>query len=144
MALRREVELLLAQQASVEGFLGQPAPAEMISQPPGAMLIGRQIGVYRLVALLGAGLLGAATFAGVILMVLLRASVAYTLPVSAGVTLYVAASDLIPEVNREPGTRIALVVFLGAALMMVLIAAVVRPTTVTRKTGVASRLTSGC
>jgi eukaryotic-like serine/threonine-protein kinase len=58
VALQREVELLLAQQASVEGSFGQPAvsvAAEMVSQPPGAMLIGRQIGVYRLQALLGAG-----------------------------------------------------------------------------------------
>ena len=58
VALQREVELLLAQQASVEGSLAQPAvsvAAEMVSQPPGAMLIGRQIGVYQLRALLGAG-----------------------------------------------------------------------------------------
>jgi ZIP family zinc transporter/zinc and cadmium transporter len=39
------------------------------------------------------------------------------LPFSAGVTLYVAASDLIPEVNREPGAGVALLVFLGVALM---------------------------
>jgi serine/threonine protein kinase len=61
VALRREVELLLAQQASVEDLLGQPAlavPPEKISQLPGAMLLGRQIGVYRLVALLGAGGMG--------------------------------------------------------------------------------------
>ena len=32
---------------------------------------------------------------------------------SAGVTIYVAASDLMPEVNREPGVKMALVVFLG-------------------------------
>ena len=51
------------------------------------------------------------------------------LPISAaGVTLispstgpiYVAASDLIPEVNREPGARMALVVFLGVGLMFLL------------------------
>ena len=36
-------------------------------------------------------------------MFVLRSSVADALPFSAGVTLYVAASDLIPEVNREPG-----------------------------------------
>jgi len=71
-------------------------------------------------ALLGAALLGAATVAGVILMTLLHTAVAYTLPLSAGVTLYVAASDLIPEVNREPGTRIAILVFLGAALVLLL------------------------
>ena len=32
-------------------------------------------------------------------------------------TIYVAASDLIPEVNKEPGIRMALVVFLGVALL---------------------------
>jgi ZIP family zinc transporter/zinc and cadmium transporter len=35
------------------------------------------------------------------------------LPVSAGVALYVGASDLVPEVNSEPGIRMALVFFLG-------------------------------
>ncbi|PYU35882.1 MAG: ZIP family magnesium transporter, partial [Acidobacteria bacterium] len=40
--------------------------------------------------------------------------------ISAGVTVYVAASDLMPEVNREPGVRMALVVFLGAAVMFAL------------------------
>ena len=39
----------------------------------------------------------------------------YGLPVAAGVTIYVAASDLIPEVNREPGVKMALVVFIGVA-----------------------------
>jgi zinc transporter ZupT len=42
--------------------------------------------------------------------------VVYALPFSAGVTLYVAASDLIPEVNREGGARISLLVFAGVAL----------------------------
>jgi hypothetical protein len=32
------------------------------------------------------------------------------------VTLYVAASDLIPEVNKEEGAMIALLVFAGVAL----------------------------
>ncbi len=63
---------------------------------------------------------GAATLAGVLLMNLLRPAVGYALPISAGVTVYVAASDLMPEVNREPGARMALVVFLGAALMLAL------------------------
>jgi hypothetical protein len=43
-------------------------------------------------------------------------AVAYALPISTGVTLYVAASDLIPEVNEERGFAMALVVFLGVAL----------------------------
>jgi ZIP family zinc transporter/zinc and cadmium transporter len=36
------------------------------------------------------------------------------------VTIYVAASDLIPEVNREPGAGVAFVVFLGVGLMFLL------------------------
>jgi ZIP family zinc transporter/zinc and cadmium transporter len=46
--------------------------------------------------------------------------VSFGLPLSAGVTIYVAASDLIPEVNREPGAEMALVVFLGVGLMFLL------------------------
>jgi zinc transporter ZupT len=42
--------------------------------------------------------------------------VPYALPISAGVTLYVAASDLIPEINRENRSTASLVVFLGVAL----------------------------
>ena len=42
------------------------------------------------------------------------------LPLSTGVTLYVAASDLIPEVNKEPGMRVALLVFVGVAVLLVL------------------------
>ena len=42
------------------------------------------------------------------------------LPLAAGVTLYVAASDLIPEVNKEPGAKVALTVFAGVALLFVL------------------------
>jgi zinc and cadmium transporter len=36
------------------------------------------------------------------------------------VTIYVAASDLIPEVNQEPGVGMAVVVFVGVALLFVL------------------------
>ena len=54
------------------------------------------------------------------LMFLLRSSVADALPLSAGVTLYVAASDLIPEVNREPGAGMAVLVFFGVAVMLLL------------------------
>lgn len=65
-------------------------------------------------------LLGAATFAGVLTMALFRHQVSIGLPLSAGVTIYVAASDLIPEVNREPGARMALLVFLGVGFMFLL------------------------
>jgi len=65
-------------------------------------------------------LLGAATVAGVLTMALFKHSVSAGLPLSAGVTIYVAASDLIPEVNREPGAGVALVVFLGAGCLFFL------------------------
>ena len=65
-------------------------------------------------------ILGAATLAGVLTMAVFRHQVNFGLPLSAGVTIYVAASDLIPEVNREPGAGVALVVFLGVALMFLL------------------------
>ncbi|HLW87151.1 MAG TPA: ZIP family metal transporter [Terriglobales bacterium] len=65
-------------------------------------------------------LLGAATFAGVLTMAVFRHQVSFGLPLSAGVTIYVAASDLIPEVNREPGIKMALVVFLGVGCLFLL------------------------
>jgi ZIP family zinc transporter/zinc and cadmium transporter len=65
-------------------------------------------------------LLGIATFAGVLTMAVFRQEVSFGLPVSAGVTIYVAASDLIPEVNREPGVGMALVVFLGVGVLFLL------------------------
>jgi ZIP family zinc transporter/zinc and cadmium transporter len=62
-------------------------------------------------------LLGAGTFAGVLVMAMTRHGVDVGLPISAGVTIYVAASDLIPEVNREQGVAMPLLVFAGVALM---------------------------
>ena len=67
-------------------------------------------------ALWAASVLGVATLLGVLGMHLFASAVSYALPVSTGVTLNVAASDLIPEVNEERGPRMALVVFLGVAL----------------------------
>lgn len=70
--------------------------------------------------------IGAATFIGVISVALLKTRipgiVAYALPFSAGVTLYVAASDLIPEVNRkeEKNPVVSIVVFGGVALFYLL------------------------
>ena len=65
-------------------------------------------------------ILGATTLAGVMTMALFRHQVGFGLPLSAGVTIYVAASDLIPEVNKEPGVKMALVVFVGVACMFLL------------------------
>jgi len=77
-------------------------------------------------ALLATLAIGAATLAGVIGVALLQekvsSAVAYALPFSAGVTLYVAASDLIPEVNHEEerNPTVSIVVFVGVALFYLL------------------------
>jgi len=66
--------------------------------------------------------IGAATFVGVLAFALIGTridnSIAYALPIASGVTLYVAASDLIPEVNHHGGKRplVSISVFAGVAL----------------------------
>ncbi len=74
-------------------------------------------------ALRATTLIAAATFAGIILTFSIQPAVKYTLPFSAGVTLYVAASDLIPEVNRMGqyggDARTSLLVFAGVALFYI-------------------------
>lgn len=75
-------------------------------------------GQSKRVAQIAAWMLAGATFAGVLLMNFFRAQVGVALSISAGVTIYVAASDLMPEVNREPGIRLAMVTFLGLAAMV--------------------------
>src|SRR6185437_8661284 len=65
-------------------------------------------------------LLGGATLAGVLSMAALKQHIGIGLPLSGGVTIYVAASDLMPEVNREPGVKMAVVVLLGVAVFFVL------------------------
>ena len=67
-------------------------------------------------ALGAAWLVGVASIVGALVMAGLPAFVGPALALSAGVTLYVAASDLVPEVNKEGGTRIALTVFAGVVL----------------------------
>jgi ZIP family zinc transporter/zinc and cadmium transporter len=69
-------------------------------------------------AALAAGLaLGLCTVLGAALTgFLAEAHVGYALALSAGVTIYVAASDLIPEVNREGGPALAWTVFGGLVL----------------------------
>jgi len=64
-------------------------------------------------------LIGIATILGVATVTFVQRLAPYTLPLSAGVTLYVAASDLIPEVNERGGWRTAVFVFAGVALYYV-------------------------
>lgn len=75
-------------------------------------------GQSRRTAFMSSAILGAATLAGMGLMFTLRGTLADALPLSAGVTLYVASSDLIPEVNREPGVLVATFVFVGVAVLL--------------------------
>jgi zinc transporter ZupT len=81
------------------------------------MLAGGQ---GRRAAVNSALLLGALTVAGVLAINLEPGWVKAGLPLSAGVTLYVSATDLVPEVNREPGIRMALVFFAGVVIFLVL------------------------
>ncbi len=69
-------------------------------------------------SLLAAALLGMATLAGVLTMGMVKGLVHYGLPLSAGVTIYVSASDLMPEVNEEPGVKMSLFVFGGVVLFI--------------------------
>lgn len=78
-------------------------------------------------ALLATLIIGMATLGGVLCVALLQARVSsvavlYALPFSAGVTLYVAASDLIPEVNHmeRKNPLVSIVVFAGVALFYLL------------------------
>ena len=71
-------------------------------------------------ALNSAMFLGATTLAGVLVINLEPTWVRAGLPLSAGVTIYVAATDLVPEVNREPGIRMALVFFAGVVVFFLL------------------------
>ena len=74
----------------------------------------------RRAAFLSALLLGLTTLLGVFAINAAPRLVHVGLPLAAGVTIYVAATDLVPEVNREPGIRMALVFFAGVALFLLL------------------------
>ena len=86
----------------------------------GSMILGA--GKGRREVLIATSVIGATTLLGVVLYYFvgnnLGFSVAYALPLASGVTLYVAASDLIPEVNHHGGHRpmVSISVFAGVAL----------------------------
>ena len=77
-------------------------------------------GRSRSAAFYSAVALAIATIGGVLVIELAPHWMQYGLPISAGVALYVGASDLVPEVNREPGIRMALVFFLGVSGFLLL------------------------
>ncbi|MCU1287895.1 MAG: zinc/iron transporter [Acidobacteria bacterium] len=76
--------------------------------------------------LIATSMVGLTTLAGVFLFYFIGSnfdsSIAYALPLASGVTLYVAASDLIPEVNHHGGKRplVSFAVFAGVALFFML------------------------
>jgi ZIP family zinc transporter/zinc and cadmium transporter len=75
---------------------------------------GRQAGYW------AAGALAFSRILGALAMGLMQHWVSYGLALSAGATLYVAASDLIPEVNKLRGSRIALTVAVGVGLVFLM------------------------
>jgi len=103
--------------------------AVVIHKFPEGFTIGSVIlasGKGRKEVLIATSLIGAMTLIGVILYYLVGSNlgftVGYALPVASGVTLYVAASDLFPEVNHHGGRRplISLSIFAGVALFFML------------------------
>jgi ZIP family zinc transporter/zinc and cadmium transporter len=66
-----------------------------------------------------AALLGLATMLGVIVTDYVAFLVVHGLAISAGVTIYVAASNLVPEFQGKPGWRLPAAFFAGAGVFFV-------------------------
>lgn len=107
------------------GFLVSPALGILVftaiilhKMPEGFTIASVMVaaGVSRTGALGAAFAVGLASVVGVLAAAALAGHVGAALALSTGVTLYVAASDLIPEVNKEEGTLMAVLVFAGVAL----------------------------
>ena len=76
-------------------------------------------GMGRRLAVLAAATLGLATLLGGFLTDVVHALSAYGLPLSGGVTLYVAASNLVPEFQAKRGWRLPIFFLAGCALYFV-------------------------
>jgi zinc transporter ZupT len=96
---------------------------------PEGFTIGSMVlaaGKGRREVMIATSIVGATTLVGVMIFHLIGStvgfSVAYALPIAAGVTLYVAASDLIPEINHHGGKSpfVSLSVFAGVALFFLI------------------------
>jgi zinc transporter ZupT len=110
------------------GFLVSPALGFLVftaiilhKAPEGFAIASVMIaaGVSRSGALASTLAVGAASVVGVLTTQAFAGYVGAALALSTGVTLYVAASDLIPEVNKEEGALMAVLVFAGVALFYV-------------------------
>lgn len=76
-------------------------------------------GASRARAIMAAAALGATTIAGLFLTSQWRLLQTYGLAISAGVTLYVGASNLVPEFQDRPGLRIPLSFVAGCGVYFV-------------------------
>lgn len=76
-------------------------------------------GAGRARALYAAAALGAATIAGVVLTGVVSILGTWGLALSAGVTLYVAASNLVPEFQAKKGWRLPMAFFAGCGMYLV-------------------------
>lgn len=85
--------------------------------PEGVAVSSLQLasGVRPRAAVGGAALLGLATVVGVLVTDWVAFLAAHGLAISAGVTIYVAASNLVPEFQGKPGWRLPAAFFVGAA-----------------------------
>jgi ZIP family zinc transporter/zinc and cadmium transporter len=70
--------------------------------------------------MMAAVIVGATSLAGAILLTGRPSLAGDGLAIATGVTLYVAATDLVPEVNKEVGHSLAFMVLIGAAAFLVL------------------------
>jgi ZIP family zinc transporter/zinc and cadmium transporter len=75
-------------------------------------------GAGRARALYAAAALGAATIAGVVLTGVVSILGTWGLALSAGVTLYVAASNLVPEFQAKKGWRLPMAFFAGCGMYL--------------------------
>ncbi len=94
--------------------------AVLLHKFPEGFTVGSMVmaaGKSRTQVLTVTALLGLTTFLGVVLYYFagtsLGVSTAYALPIAGGVTLYVAASDLIPEVNHHGGNNVVTTISLA-------------------------------
>ena len=64
-------------------------------------------------AILASAILAVSTIVGAILILNFRSTVHFALPFSAGVTFYIAASDLVPIINEKKSIYLSLTFFAG-------------------------------
>jgi len=111
--------------AIASAFLVRPALGVMVfiaillhKLPEGVTISSLYLAVGRTrgQAVGAAGLLGIATLAGVLVTDQASFLVHHGLALSAGVTIYVAASNLVPEFQGKPGWRLPAAFFAGAAV----------------------------